>query len=263
MMPYRAAPLYTGQIMKVHRRNLLAGLALGGAFLESEAEAADEASAIHDSLYIPKAHLVDDRKFLHDFMDEFSFVELITATPTLRITHIPCFIDRSRGDYGTIFGHISRNNPQSKTFDGEHAAVIVFRGPHGYISPSWYPKSDLAVPTWNFGVVHASGRLQPVAEKATLRGLLAKLIDKNEDYRKSTYNFAKLPDSYIGGMLGGIIGFEMKVELLEGKFKLGHERNETDRASMVEHLKSEKRERSLDDLTADFYKNHPAPPPKA
>jgi len=249
--------------MKVHRRNLLAGLALGGAFAEFEAEAADESAMIHDSLYIPKAHLVDDRKFLHDFMSEFSFVDLITATPTLRITHIPCFIDRSKGEYGTVFGHISRNNPQSKTFNGEHPAVIVFRGPHGYISPSWYEKPAMSVPTWNFGVVHASGKLQPVDDKVKLRGLLAKLIDKNEDYSKSTYNFAKLPDSYVGGMLGGIIGFEMQIELLEGKFKLGHERSEADRVRVLEHLKTEKRERSLYDVTADFYKGHPAPPPKA
>ena len=241
--------------MDMHRRNLLAGLAFGAAV--SEVEAADESAAVHESLYIPKAHLVDDRKFLHDFMDEFSFVDLITATPTLRVTHIPCFIDRTRGEFGTVFGHISRNNPQNKTFDGDHPAVIVFRGPHGYISPSWYTGTGNSVPTWNFGVVHASGKLQPVAEKKTLRALLAKLIDKNEDYSKSKYNFAKLPDSYVDGMLGGVIGFEMKIELLEGKFKLGHERGEGDRKNMVDHLKAEKRERSLGDFTADFYAKHP------
>ena len=250
-MPYPFRRLYTSSTMRVHRRNLLAGLAFG-ALAE-----ADDTAAIHDSLYIPKAHLVDDRKFLHEFMDEFSFVDLITATPTLRITHIPCFMDRTRGDYGTIYGHISRNNPQSKTFDGAHAATIVFRGPHGYISPSWYTKPE-AVPTWNFGVVHATGKLQPVAEKKPLRELLAKLIDKNEDYSKSTYSFAKLPDSYVGGMLGGIIGFEMKIELLEGKFKLGHERNEADRKPVLDHLKIAKPERSLYELTADFYQSHPA-----
>jgi transcriptional regulator len=241
----------------------LAGLAFAGVFAEMDAEAADEHPGIHDSLYIPKAHIVDDRKFLHDFMDEFSFVDLITASPTLRITHIPCFIDRAKGEYGTIFGHISRNNEQMKAFDGVQQAVIVFRGPHGYISPSWYTKSDLAVPTWNFGVVHASGKLQPIAEKTELHGLLAKLINKNEDYSKSKYDFAKLPDSYINGMLGGIIGFEMKIELLEGKFKLGHERNEADRNSMLSHLKAEKPPKSLYDLTAAFYQAHPPPPPKA
>ena len=269
-MPHPVRCLYTETIMKVHRRNLLAGLAFAGAFAELDADgtpaaAADDQSNIHDSLYIPKAHVVEDRKFLHDFMSEFSFVDLVTASPTLRITHIPCFMDRAKGDFGTIFGHISRNNEQSKAFDNAQQAVIVFRGPHSYISPSWYAKPDLAVPTWNFGVVHASGKLQPIDRKvgSKLHGLLAKLIDKNEDYSKSTYNFAKLPDSYINGMLGGIIGFEMKIELLEGKFKLGQERAETDRNNIVAHLKTEKPPKSIYELTEAFYRAHPAQPPKA
>jgi len=107
-------------------------------------------------------------------------------------------------------------------------------------------------------VVHASGKLQGVTDKVTLRKMLAKLIDKNEDYSKSKYDFSKLPDSYIGGMLGGIVGFEMKIELLEGKFKLGHERGEAERKSIVEHLKAEKRERSLGELTEAFYRIHPS-----
>jgi transcriptional regulator len=93
--------------------------------------------------------------------------------------------------------------------------------------------------------------------------LLAKLINKNEDYSKSKYDFSKLPDSYINGMLGGIVGFEMKIELLEGKFKLGHERNEADRNSVLSHLKAEKPAKSLYDLTAAFYEAHPPVPPKA
>lgn len=243
--------------MDLHRRHLLTGVAFGALSSELEA-AAEDAASIHESLYIPKVQLVDDRKFLHDFMEEFAFVDLITATPTLRITHIPCYMDRTRGEFGTIFGHISKNNPQNLTFDGEHAAVIVFRGPHGYISPSWYAKPETSVPTWNFGVVHASGKLQGVSDKVTLRKMLAKLIDKNEDYKKSTYDFSKLPDSYIGGMLGGIVGFEMKIELLEGKFKLGHERGEAERKNVVERLKAEKHERSLGEFTEVFYKTHPS-----
>ena len=237
--------------MDIHRRHLLAGLAFGAA-------ASEAAEDVHESLYIPKAHLVDERKFLHDFMEEFSFVDLITATPTLRITHIPCYIDRTRGEFGTVFGHISKNNIQTQTFDGEHPAVIVFRGPHGYISPSWYAKPESSVPTWNFGVVHASGKLQGVSDKVMLRKMLARLIDKNEDYSKSKYDFSKLPDSYVGGMLGGIVGFEMKIELLEGKFKMGHERGEAERKNVAEQLKTAKQERTFAEFTADFYAKHPS-----
>jgi len=193
------------------RRDVIAGFALaasGTAFQQPDA----------GSIYIPKAHRVEDRALLHDFMDEYAFVDLVTATPSIRITHIPVLLDRSAGAYGTLYGHISRSNPQSDTFDGRQSALIVFRGPHSYISPGWYAKTEV-VPTWNFAVVHASGKLKPIAEKKALQGVLARLINKFESrYGDGSYDFGKLPDSYVGGLIGGIIGFEMKIDSLEGKF---------------------------------------------
>lgn len=110
------------------------------------------------------------------------------------------------------------------------------------------------VPTWNFAVVHATGKLRPVSEKKALKQLLARLIGKFEDYKNSAYDFSKIPDSVIDGMMGGIVGFEMEIELLEGKFKLGQERGEADRTSLLEHLKGAKADRSIHDFTAGFYK---------
>jgi transcriptional regulator len=190
-------------------------------------------------------------------MDEYSFIDLVTPSPTLRITHIPVILDRTAGDYGKIMGHVSRQNPQSQTFDGRHTGVIVFRGPHGYISPTWYTKPD-SVPTWNFAVVHATGSPRAITEKAALHDLLAKLIDKFERYQGSGYDFSKLPDSYVSSMLGGIVGFEMQIESLEGKFKLGQERSDADKQGVLDHLRhAAPRERSLYDLSASFYKNSP------
>lgn len=203
------------------------------------------------SLYIPKLQLVEDRKFLHDFMDEFSFIDLVTAAPDVRITHVPVLLDRAGGAYGKIYGHISRNNPQSQLLDGEHSGVIVFRGPHSYISPTWYQNSNV-VPTWNFAVVHASGRLRPIAEPKALHDLLARLIAKFENYEGSTYDFMKLPEKYKYDLMKGIIGFEMEIEQLEGKFKLGQERRAVDREGVLKGLKSRK-ERSIGELTASFY----------
>lgn len=229
------------------RRDLIAGFALAGM-----APAAEQQEP--ESLYIPKAHLVDDRKFLHDFMDEYSFVELVTASPEIRITHIPVILDRSAGSYGTIYGHISRQNPQSATFDGKHSAVIVFRGPHSYISPTWYAKTDV-VPTWNFAVVHASGKLRPIAEKKPLHDLLAKLIRKFEGPESPAYDFNKLPDAYTSGLMTGIIGFELEIERLEGKFKLGQERSDIDKEGVVRNLRSAKTGRSMPEFTASFYES--------
>ena len=228
---------------------MLASLAAGSSRLLAE-----EPARVDPTLYVPRAHRVEDLKLLHDFMDEYAFVDLVTPAPTLRITHIPVILDRTAGTNGKILGHISRRNPQSQVFDGRRTGVIVFRGPHGYISPTWYANKDV-VPTWNFAVVHATGRPSAITDRTALHKLLARLIEKFESYERSRYDFSKLPESYISPMLGGIVGFEMQIESLEGKFKLGQERSDADKQGMLEHLgQTTRRERSLRDLTASFYR---------
>ena len=247
--------------MDIDRRAALASLLGATAFWEGGTLDAQQPAAPPDpSLYIPRAHVVEDRTFLHDFMEEFSFVDLVTATPTLRITHIPSVLDRTRGRFGTVLGHISAQNPQKAAFDGGQA-VIVFRGPHGYISPTWYAAHDQVVPTWNFGVVHVSGRPKAITDKARAYALLATLIQKNERRIGSTgYDFAALPDEYVSRMMQGISPFEMEIEAIEGKFKLGQERSEADRRGMLSHLHAgEYKERSLFELTDAFYAANPKP----
>jgi transcriptional regulator len=232
----------------MNRRQLLSSLAVTACTADAQ-QPAEPPSA---SLYIPKAHLVEDRKLLHDLMDEHAFAELVTPTPALRITHLPVLLDRTAGQYGTIHGHISRQNVQAKAFDGKQEAVIVFQGPQGYISPKWYQTAQ-AVPTWNFAVVHATGKLRPVTDPKDLHAFLARLIRKFETYQGTDYDFSKLPDSYVNGMLQGIIGFQMEIELLEGKFKLGQERSDADRQGILKNLQKARTERSLHDLTESFY----------
>ncbi|MGA2115183.1 MAG: FMN-binding negative transcriptional regulator [Bryobacteraceae bacterium] len=232
----------------MNRRDLLSSIA----FAAVAAEAQDSGAPPSSSLYIPKPQVVEDRKLLHDFMDEFAFADLITPSPSLRITHIPVLLDRAAGPYGTVLGHISRQNEQAKAFDGRVEAVIVFRGPHGYISPAWYHNRQ-AVPTWNFAVVHATGKLRAVTEPKALHAFVTRLVDKFESYQGTDYDFSKLPDSYVDGMLAGIVGFEMPIELLEGKFKLGQDRSEADRQGILSHLEKARRDRSLYELTASFY----------
>jgi transcriptional regulator len=229
----------------MNRRNLLIALAAAGLDLKAQEPSPG-------SLYIPKPQLVEDRTLLQDFMDEFAFADLITAAPGIRITHIPTFLDRTAAPYGTVFGHISRQNVQSKCFDGSQPAVVVFRGPHSYISPTWYNKPE-SVPTWNFAVAHATGRPKAVTDPKAIHSLLARLIAKFEG-PGSSYAFAKLPESYTNSLIAGIIGFEMQIELLEGKFKLGQERNDADRQAILKNLASAKPARSIYEFTADFYK---------
>jgi transcriptional regulator len=232
----------------MNRRDLLASLAMTPLLTNAQESETKPAG----SLYIPNAHRVEDRKLLHDFMEEFAFVDLITPSP-LRITHIPVVFDREAGPFGTIHGHIARSNEQIHAFDGKQEAVIVFRGPHSYISPTCY-QTNPAVPTWNFAVVHATGKLQAVTDPEALHAFLARLIHKFETYEGTSYDFSKLPDSYLKPMLANIVGFDMKVELLEGKFKLGQERPEADKQGILKYLQSARPERSLSELTQSFYR---------
>jgi transcriptional regulator len=107
----------------------------------------------------------------------------------------------------------------------------------------------------NFAVVHATGRPRAVSEKSALRGLLARLIEKYEKYQSSNYDFSKLSDSFIYALMDGLVGFEMQIELLEGKFKLGQDWSGGVQQAVLEHLRQTARqERSLCDLSATFYK---------
>lgn len=246
--------------MELDRRTVLFGLLATPLVAGDESSPAQEAPAAADaSLYIPKAHLVEERRFLHDFMEEFSFVDLVTATPTLRITHIPSVLNRTKGQLGTVLAHISAQNPQRASFDGTHRAVIVFRGPHGYISPTWYSATGNVVPTWNFGVVHVSGRPRAIEDRALTRELLATLIRKNErGVGSTTYDFAALPDEYVSRMMQGIIAFEMEIEAIEGKFKLGQERSAADRQGILAGMREGGyHERSLFEFTEAFYRMTP------
>jgi transcriptional regulator len=244
----------------MERRAVLLGLLSAAALLAEDGVGAQESPGPPDpSLYIPKAHVVGELTFLHDFMEEFSFVMLVTATPALRITHIPSILDRTQGRFGTLRGHVSAQNAQKAALDGTHQAVVVFRGPQGYISPTWYATRESVVPTWNFGVVHASGRPRPIADKGKTHDLLATLIARNEKrVGSTTYDFAAQPQEYVDRMMQGISPFEMEIEALEGKFKLGQERSEGDRNGVLAHLaRGAYSERSLYDLTQAFYKSPP------
>ncbi|MDE3196473.1 MAG: FMN-binding negative transcriptional regulator [Acidobacteriota bacterium] len=205
------------------------------------------------TLYVPHAQRVTSTLFLQDFMEEFPFADLVTAAPSPRITHLPVFLDRDAGDFGTIHGHISRQNGQQSAFDGEQEAVIVFRGPNRYISPAWYRTSP-AVPTWNYAAVHATGRLSPVTDPTALHAMVARLTATFEAREGGTgYEISALPPDYVAGMLSGIVGFEMRIERLEGRFKFGQERPEADRQGILDHLRTASKERTLCDLTEAFY----------
>lgn len=188
-------------------------------------------------MYIPDAFAETDLDRLHDLIESYDFAMLITpAEPTPSVSHLPFVLDRTDGPNGTLQAHMARANPHWQSFAGE--ALVVFHGPHSYISPSWYAPDAPAVPTWNYAVVHAYGTPHIVDDPQDLRAQQERLVATHEAGRSPSWSMAGQPPAYIDGMLKGIVGFEIPIDRLEGKFKLSQNRPAADGAGVVKGLRT-------------------------
>ena len=187
-------------------------------------------------MYIPKAFEVTDRDTLHAFIEAHSFATLITAFDGEPFaTRLPLLLDRE-GANGTLIGHVARANPHWGCFDGNCNAVAMFDGPHAYISPNWYATSP-AVPTWNYASVHAYGPARPIADAGWLRDFVRRLTERHEGQEPAPpWRMEDLPEAYVQSMLNGIVGIEISVTRLEGKFKLSQNRPASDRPRIIAAL---------------------------
>ncbi len=137
------------------------------------------------------------------------------------------------GDELVIYGHMSRANPQWKRFGGQQA-LLIFQGPHTYISPRWY--NHVNVPTWNYMIVHVYGTLREV-QGEELYALLSRLVKKHEP--QSMYRLETLPQDFVEKEIKGVVGFAVHVTEIEAAWKLSQNRNDEDHASVI--LELEKR----------------------
>ncbi len=189
-------------------------------------------------MYLPDAFAETDRGRLHDLIEAYDFAMLISgATPTPLISHLPFVLDRSAGRNGTLQAHMARANPQWQSFDGE--ALVVFRGPHSYVSPSWYAPGAPAVPTWNYAVVHAFGTPRIIDDEAAVRAQQERLIAVHESRRTPPWTMDSQPPDFIEAMLKGIVAFEIPIARLDGKFKLSQNRSDADQRQVAEAFADE------------------------
>jgi transcriptional regulator len=177
---------------------------------------------------------VEDVPKLQDFIDEFNFATVVTEREgELTASHIPFLLDRSEEPYGVLRAHVAVRNPQLKDLQSGSQALVIFQGPHTYVSPSWYVKPE-NVPTWNYTVVHAYG-IPKILDQAGLVALLKDLVGKHERPFEQPWDFD--PKAlWIQKLLPEIAAFEVKIEKLQGKFKLNQNRTAADRASVIETL---------------------------
>ncbi len=186
-------------------------------------------------VYLPP-HFTETREdVLLAHIERYDFGLLITQEGGLIASQVPFLVERRDGQL-YLLGHLARPNPQGAALDtGE--ALVVFSGPHAYISPSWYGAGP-AVPTWNYASVHVYGAARTIADKDWLGELLRRLSERHEAREAMAWRMQDQPAAFLSGMLNGIVGFEIAVSRLEGKFKLSQNRPAADRPRIVAALEA-------------------------
>jgi transcriptional regulator len=171
------------------------------------------------------------------------FATLVTVDPQgLDANHIPFVLHPDEGPHGTLRGHVSRANPVWKNIDPATDALAIFQGPDAYITPSWYPSKKVdgkVVPTWTYATVHAHGPLQVIDDKAALRQHLDCLVASQEQDRPVPWYASDAPADYIANHMKGIVGIEMPIARLEGKWKVNQSKPEQDRIGAARGLRLE------------------------
>ncbi|MEC1754676.1 FMN-binding negative transcriptional regulator [Bacillus mojavensis] len=187
-------------------------------------------------MYIPKYYKVTNVDDIWDFVQNNSFGTIVTTAQGKPIaTHLPLQLIKE-GDTYYITGHIAYGNPQWRTFEACEDVLVMFQGPHAYISSSWYEKEN--VPTWNYQAVHVYGTASILNEEE-LKHDLTMLLQKYEKHRKNPVLWDKLSPQLLESQLKGIVGFKMKVGEIQASYKLSQNRNEKDYMNIIDQLRNE------------------------
>lgn len=174
------------------------------------------------TIYVPPHFRIEDRERLAGFMRAHAFATLVSAGGAgLHVSHVPLLVDVD-GETIRLRGHLARANEQWKTLEEAQHVTAIFHGPHAYVSPSWYVTQP-SVPTWNYAVVHAHGAAR-ITEEAELHEVVNELSAVYEAGNRPPWKLSEQPAPYVSSMLGMIVGFEIEVARIEGKFKLSQNR---------------------------------------
>lgn len=193
-------------------------------------------------MYIPKHFEESNVDILHGLIKAHPFATLVTlADSALTVNHIPLLICSKDGAFGTLKGHFARANPVWRQLSGTVEAAAVFQGPESYISPSWYPSKHAdgkAVPTWNYAVVHAHGYPRIIEDADWLLAHLTEMTNAHEAGQALPWKVSDAPSDYIERMLSAIVGFEIPISRISGKWKVSQNRVMGDRLGVAAGLES-------------------------
>ena len=183
-------------------------------------------------IHIPGHFAEHDLARLQALVRAHGFATLVSAHHgEIQVSHLPFLLDANGR---TLRAHMARANPQWRTFSPEREVLVIFQGPHHYVSPAWYT-SHPSVPTWNYAVVHAQGRPTLIEGRERLAALVRELVMHHEAASSEPWRM-NLPADYQDRMLSAIVGFEIAITRLEGKFKLSQNRPSEDQPLVIEEL---------------------------
>jgi transcriptional regulator len=190
------------------------------------------------TFYVPRHFRHDDREDLEAFVAAHAFGTLVSnSSGGLAVSHLPFLPVKAPDGSLRLAGHMARANDHWKSLESAGEVLVIFEGPHAYVSPTWY-RNHPAVPTWNYAVVHARGRARLTPPEA-LPALVDALAKVYEDGRPRPWRMAEQPPEFTARMMPAIVGFEVDVGRLEGKFKLSQNRAAEDVAGVIAALEGE------------------------
>ncbi len=187
------------------------------------------------------AHFKEDRvEVLQDLMRATGLATLVSMTADgLIASHAPMMLETDATPYGTLIGHLAKANPHARLADPGVQTLVIFQGPDGYITPSYYAakrEHGKVVPTWNYAAIHAYGTLEVVDDPVQLLDIVTRLTNRHEAPRAQPWAVSDAPDDYIRGMLRGIVGLRLPIVRLEGKLKMSQNRPAADQAGVTAGL---------------------------
>ncbi|OIM98421.1 hypothetical protein A9236_03390 [Polynucleobacter sp. QLW-P1DATA-2] len=195
-------------------------------------------------MYLPKHFAVDDPALLAQLIAEYPLATIVGSLENqLEVNHLPLMLSSDRSK---LYGHIARTNPLAKIAASSNTAITaIFNGPQAYVTPAWYPskkETGKVVPTWNYAVVHAQGNIKLIDDPQWLRNHVAQMTNIHEPTYQSDWKLDDAPEEYVQMMLKAIIGIEIDVQSLLGKFKLSQNRPAEDYDAVVAKLEQSPQE---------------------
>ena len=195
-------------------------------------------------MYTPPAFREDDPLELRRMMRDARLATLVTATAQgLQATPLPLYLVEGEGEFGALYGHVARANPQwSLAPTGE--ALAIFMGPDAYVTPSWYAakqETGKVVPTWNYSAVHAYGPVEFFDDRERLHEIVSRLTDLHEAGRPDRWAVSDAPEGFVQAQLKGIVGVRMPISRIDGKRKFSQNRSDADRIGVARGLADSER----------------------